>query len=154
MNQKLSDWAHIAEIVSGLAIVVTIVVLIFELRANSTLLERQIELDRIERGRLAQESPELAAVMAKLRMANGPGPAHGLFMEEYDLTYEEADLFIRFARSQMQGFQADFLFGQTGELNELIPTLFSMPEVQMFWEQTSRGYDPEFIEFVESVRRP
>ena len=154
MNLKLSDWASIAEIVSGIAIVVTIVVLIFELRSNSSLLERQIELDRIDRGLISQESPELAEVLAKLRMANGPRAAHRLFMDEYGLTYVEADRFLRFARSQWQGFQADFLFGESDELTDTIPVLLGMPEVAIFWRQTSSSYDPEFVEFVNSLAIP
>ena len=46
---KLERYAHVAEIVSGVAIVITIIVLIFEVRINSALLERQIDLDRIDR---------------------------------------------------------------------------------------------------------
>ncbi len=36
MNQKLSDWASIAEIVSSIAIVVTLVLLIAEVRGNTS----------------------------------------------------------------------------------------------------------------------
>ena len=35
MNQKLSDWASIAEIVSGIAVVVTLVFLVFGIRENT-----------------------------------------------------------------------------------------------------------------------
>ena len=35
MNQKLSNWASIAEIISGVAVVVTLVFLIVELRGNT-----------------------------------------------------------------------------------------------------------------------
>ena len=35
MNQKLSDWASIAEIVSSVAVVVTLIILIIEIRGNS-----------------------------------------------------------------------------------------------------------------------
>ena len=35
MNQKLSDWASIAEIVSGVAIVVTLIVLILQVQGNT-----------------------------------------------------------------------------------------------------------------------
>lgn len=38
MNQKLSDWASIAEIVSGIAVVVTLVFLIASIRANTAAL--------------------------------------------------------------------------------------------------------------------
>ena len=41
MNQKLSDWASIAEIVGGMAIVVTLVFLTFEIRSNTSVLQAQ-----------------------------------------------------------------------------------------------------------------
>ena len=39
MNQKLSDWANLAEIVGSFAIVVTLVILIVEVRANTAATE-------------------------------------------------------------------------------------------------------------------
>ena len=38
MNQKLADWASIAEIISGIAVVVTLIVLIVEVRDNTEVL--------------------------------------------------------------------------------------------------------------------
>ena len=35
MNQKLSDWASIAEIVSGIAVVITLVFLVLGIRENT-----------------------------------------------------------------------------------------------------------------------
>jgi len=35
MNQKLSDWASIAEIISGIAVLVTLVFLVLEIRAGT-----------------------------------------------------------------------------------------------------------------------
>jgi len=37
MNQKLSDWASIAEIVSGIAVVVTLIFLILSIRENTAI---------------------------------------------------------------------------------------------------------------------
>ena len=41
MNQKLSDWANIAQIISSLAIIATIIVLIVEVRANTETIQTQ-----------------------------------------------------------------------------------------------------------------
>jgi len=45
MKVKLSDWASIAEIVSGLAIVVTLAILIFEIRGNTDAIRSQTAQD-------------------------------------------------------------------------------------------------------------
>lgn len=43
MNQKLAAWASIAEIVSGVAVVVTLVILIAEIRDNTRFLRVSAE---------------------------------------------------------------------------------------------------------------
>lgn len=35
MNQKLSNWASIAEILSGIAVVISLILLLFEVQGNS-----------------------------------------------------------------------------------------------------------------------
>ena len=41
MNQKLSDWANIAEIVSGFAIVVSLIILIVEVKGTTNAIQAQ-----------------------------------------------------------------------------------------------------------------
>jgi len=64
MNQKLSDWAIIAQIVSGIAVVMTLVFLIIEIRSNTSVTRaaafqghmselNQLNLSIIEDGALA-----------------------------------------------------------------------------------------------------
>jgi hypothetical protein len=36
MNKQLSDWASLAEIVSGIAVIMTLILLIFEIRGNTS----------------------------------------------------------------------------------------------------------------------
>ena len=47
MNQKLSDWASIAEIVSGLAVVVTLVILIIGIRENTNITRMSMYADQM-----------------------------------------------------------------------------------------------------------
>ena len=48
MNRKLADWASIAEIVSGLAVVVTLVVLIAEIRDNTQVMRVSAYADSVD----------------------------------------------------------------------------------------------------------
>jgi hypothetical protein len=48
MNQKLSDWASIAEIISGIAVVVTLIVLIVEVRDNTEILRVSAYNDNLD----------------------------------------------------------------------------------------------------------
>lgn len=47
MNQKLRDWASVAEIASGIAVVVTLVVLIFGIRENTDVMRASMYSESI-----------------------------------------------------------------------------------------------------------
>ena len=49
MNQKLSDWASIAEILSGIAVVVTLIVLIIGIRDNTDSVRASTYADSLDR---------------------------------------------------------------------------------------------------------
>ena len=69
LNRKVADWANLAEVVSGVAIVVTLVFLIVEIRQNTDAIQsanRQSLAARGENHMLARvDSPELARVVEK-----------------------------------------------------------------------------------------
>ena len=64
MNQKLSDWASIAEIISGIAVVVTLIFLIAGIRENTAVLRGSSYSNTLESLNQLQ-----AAVMADSEMA-------------------------------------------------------------------------------------
>ena len=71
MNQKLSDWANISQIISGVAIVVTIVVLIVEVRTNTEMLQTQTISDiyavhRERNARLIENQGGIADIRIKV----------------------------------------------------------------------------------------
>ena len=47
MNQKLSDWASIAEIVSGVAVVITLIFLIVGIRENTNVVRASAFSDNL-----------------------------------------------------------------------------------------------------------
>lgn len=71
MNQKLSDWASVAEILSGVAVVVTLVFLILELRESTSVMratafERNIQ-SFIDSRRMMAQDPDLTRVAIEAR---------------------------------------------------------------------------------------
>ena len=152
MNQKLSDWAHIAEIVSGIAIVVTIVVLISEVRSNSGLLQRQIEIERADRATFF-DSPYLPEILEKIKTVDGTDRDVQAFMDRYNLTHVEADRWTRYMMQQWQAHQADFLFGETIQLDANLSTLLGYPDQVLYFETERAGMDPEFVRYVEQLDR-
>ncbi len=49
MNKKLSDWASLAEVVSSIAVVITLVVLIVGVNANTTVTRAAVYQDSLDR---------------------------------------------------------------------------------------------------------
>ena len=150
---KLEKWAHISEIVGGIAIVVTIAVLIVEVRTNSALLERQIELDRIDRMGDIGESPYLPEILDKIKAVDTAfiGDTPTAFMDRYSLTFVEADRWTRYLRGQWQAWEADFLAGQIGQLEELIPLYLGFPDQALYWYHSSENYDESFVDYVDEL---
>ena len=64
MNQKLSDWASLAEIVSGVAVVVTLIFLVLGIRANTAVTQAAVYSSIIDSVNGIQQSlyedPELS----------------------------------------------------------------------------------------------
>ncbi len=75
MNQKLSDWASIAEIVSSVAVVVTLIFLLVELRENTAAIRStnyQSIAARIEARQMdLATSPQLSRLVVLVQEPNG-----------------------------------------------------------------------------------
>lgn len=151
---KLAQWANWAEIVASLGVVVTLVVLIQEVRYNTLTLERQADLDRA--ATLAQpffEAPELAAVLAKIKAVDGEDAFPRALMERYGLTSAEAILWDRHLRSIWLEHEADFeRTGPTGELEAWIAGTLATSDNRLYWETMGPQSGPEFRAFVDYVR--
>ena len=108
MNQKLSDWAAIAEIISSSAVVVTLIFLIVEIAGNTeaTLAaNRQSVASRVETILLAATSPELAAVIEKAT-------------EEVPLDALELRIYNGYVAARIRNAEEAFLQYQDGHLSE------------------------------------
>ena len=150
---KLEKWALIAEVVSGLAVVLTLVFVLFEIRTNNDFLERQLNLDRIDRtSRTVMESEYLPGIIEKIKKVDVDeiGDVTQAFMDRYGLSFVEADRFGRYQRQQWQGFEADYLAGaRYPRMEQTIALLLSFSDQRLFWDNSEVTFDPRFVEFVE-----
>ena len=108
MNQKLSDWAAIAEIISSFAVVVTLIFLIAEISGNTeaTLAaNRQSVAARVETILLAATSPELAAAIEKAT-------------EEVPMDALERRIYNGYVAARVRNAEEAFLQFQDGQLSE------------------------------------
>ena len=150
---KLQQWAHWAEITASFAVVVTLILLIQEVRGNTRAIERQASLDRAS----ALNSPfldnaQLASVLAKIKSVDGQDPIPQAFVERYSLTQEEAITWERHVWQVWSGFQADFLEGGASEdLVRILQLLLQEPDHQLYWELAAEDHDPGFHTFVDGL---
>lgn len=152
---KLEQWAHWAEIVASIAVIVSLVFLIQEIRYNSSILERQAVMDRTEafNAPFFEESP-LPAILTKVKAVDGYEPLEQALVSRYDLTYDEAVLWGRHLSVLWTVLESDYrVKGRTPALEGVAWSLLGAPDNQLFWDagapQVTSG---EFREYVAQLR--
>ena len=141
---KLEKWALLAEIVSGVAIVVTLIVLIFETNANTgaTLAaNRQSIASRAEAILFRQTDPALARVIAKV-------------VQGSDLDEVESIIYFGFLHGRMRNVEEAYLQYLEGNLsrqywetrlNAALANLQTQYSREVFYEAIT-AYTQEFRE--------
>jgi len=150
MNQKLSDWASIAEIVSGIAVVFTLLMLMMGVRENTNT-TRAAEYGNLIDGILALESnrlndPELMQLWIAFQSGetfdrNDPNDRRlGLYLQMLGRNYEKAFYQYRYgviSEAEWRRFR------------DPICTLHDRSQAQGFdGVFDSRAYSPEFRTFM------
>lgn len=150
-------WAAWMEIVASVAVVITLVFLIYEVRQNTVAIERQTVLDR--QARLVEPyltSPDFRAVYAKIKEKDGRELRVTALIDRYGLTDEEAVLWVRHLDDNWTGMEADFLqYGPSPDLDELIAGFLNFPDAEAYWEASMKDgpFSTAFMEHVESLRQ-
>ena len=153
MNMKQA--ANWAEIIASGAVVASLVFLIFEVRDNTRVVEQQSIRDRSAALNDAfVRDPRIPAILAKIKKVDGPEPGEQAFMDRYDLSYEEAAIFVRMVAAMWNGLEAEFtLNGASPTLEENIQLLMLYPDEQLFLKWTPQLSSQSFMNYIEKVRR-
>ena len=150
----IQSWAHRAEITASFAVVVTLVFLLLEVRNNTMAIERQANLERsagINASFLT--SPDLARILAKVKVVDGLESLTQAYSERYDLSAEESIVWSRHLGIIWSGIEADYLYsGSSDTLDRYIDDLLSFPDEQIHWEHSKVLYDEDFRSYVEGIR--
>jgi hypothetical protein len=147
---KMERWTQWAEIAASLAVVVSLVFLIQQVRYNTAVLERQAVMDNAAavNAPFVDESP-LASIMAKIKAVDGPDEGVSALVDRYDLSYEEAVRWSRHLSLIWIGLEADFMAsGPTPRLERGTRGLLQSKDHQVFWEfGAPQVADEEFREY-------
>lgn len=152
----LQRWAHWAEIVASVAIVISLVFVVQEIRYNTKVLERQAVLDRAEAfdGPFLEDSP-LPAILEKIKTVDGLEPVEQALVARYDLAYEEAIHWVRHLALIWTVLESDFrASGRTDDLDAVAYALLGHPDHQLYWDngapQVTSG---PFRAYVAAIRQ-
>src|SRR3990170_2301333 len=107
---KLEKWVPVGELVASVAVVVSLVFLMREVRVNTRAIERQAVLERAQ----AINAPFLTEsavpeILAKIKAVDGAEAMEQAFIERYGLSHEEASIWARYLGVIWTGIEADFL---------------------------------------------
>jgi hypothetical protein len=144
-------WRRWAELVAAISVVVSLVVLIVEVRANTKAVERQVLLDRTASvtGPFTS-TPDLLAAFEKVKRVDGWDSMTTALMRRYGLEPGEATAWFMFLLNVWRGFEADFAYaGPSEELAASIRGTLQFPDNHLFYE--TRMFSPEFAAYVESI---
>ena len=148
---ELKKLALLAEIVGGIAILITLIILVAEIRSNSRLVERQITLDRANADAQIIDSPYLAPAYVKVKAITGEIPsAQVAFMEKYDLTLEEAVRLVAYLQRDWAILEADFDFGTPG-VDRRARKLLQFEDIRLVWVIEKSEQETDFAKFVNDL---
>lgn len=153
---KLRLWVDIAEITASIAVVVTLILLILQMRESD-------ELERVQNSvRMAQwdaqvflQSDQLPGILAKIETARNPN--HLIeFRNRYDLSVEEAGIWNRWLLLLWKGLEAEYISaGPSDRLAIRIHTMARYEDQRMLivpWVASSNPlFIGEFTRYVASL---
>jgi len=154
---KLERWAHWAEIGASAAVVVSLLLLVQQVRQNTVMLERQIALDRSTafNAPFLEDSP-LPDILERIKAVDGREPVEAALMARYDLDYAEAVRWVRHLALVWTALEADFIAnGRSASLDGVAWALLGSPDNRLYWENGApQVTDGDFRGYVAGLRTP
>ena len=151
---KLKKWVHVSEIVASIAVVASLIFLALQIGDNTRTLQRQEIRDRSD----ALTSPfldvsKVPSILTKIKAVDGIEDLEKAYMDRYNLTHEEASIWVRYQNVLWAGLEADFVAnGISPALEAYIKLLLRYPDVRLSWEYRWSVQDSDFIGYVERLR--
>ena len=151
MNQKLSDWASLAEIISGVAVVVSLVVLIAEIRGNTDEVRAATLTNLAGRTQtmIMENLSNTAWQEAIIKEAQG----EDLSLLEERLLDQALGLRMKYAEESFMAFRDGRLDEEVWQTraNQLLGTLVSENDRRRWSRRRGRGtYVQDFVDWVDS----
>jgi hypothetical protein len=152
MNE--TKWKDYAELIGFVAIIVSLVVLIIEVRQNTLATERQIALDRAASMTSAFFDSELASILEKIKSVDGLDRNIVPFIEAYDLSYPEAVIWERHLQYAWEVLEAEFeADGPSPSLDASILSLLITPDNQLYVTYSGKfRFSDDFRDYLTTLQ--
>ena len=152
MNE--TKWKDYAELIGFVAIIVSLVVLIIEVRQNTLAIERQIALDRAASMTSAFFDSELASILERIKSVDGLDRNIVPFIEAYDLSYSEAVIWERHLQYAWEVLEAEFeADGPSPSLDASILSLLITPDNQLYVTYSGKfRFSDDFRDYLTTLQ--
>ena len=148
-------WKDAAELIGLTALTISVVALIYEVRANTAAIGYQAEMGSV----LALsdpffESDTLSGILAKIKAVDGLPPPIPTYMETYGLSAEEAILWNRHMMVLWGSMEATYLaYGPSPLLERSINSLLSVNDNRIYvGERAVLTASKEFLNYIREVQ--
>lgn len=153
-SEKLQKYALFTEIVGGLAVLLTLIILIIEVREN-TEASRRTNLIQLTTAPLNVylDNPDIQAIASKISQTTQVSVLPNLLKDEFDLSFDEAQLYARYLGYTWRIRESEFLYGNSDpEVFEANMRFYlGNAEDQFYWQRTRAPYHPEFRAYIEGL---
>ena len=148
---KLKKLALAAEVVASFGVIITLVLLLLEVRGNTLTMERQIEMTHFKTLFTSFIEPSvLMSAMTKIKAVDGSEVDVAAFMATYDMSEAEAIAWSRFQLIIWAGIQQRFVYdGPSDRLAAEIRQLMKFPDVALFLKHSQ--FSEELTAYIEQV---
>lgn len=149
-----SDWKDYAELAGIAAVIVTLLILVLEVRQNTAAIERQSAIDRANSFSAPFFDSRLPEILASKYSVDGVYPPVSTYMETYGWSAEDAILWERHLALLWETLEAEHAYaGPNEELDNLISALLSNQDNQIYVDAVSRfRFREEFRAYVDALR--
>jgi len=141
----------IAGIVSAIAVVVTLIFLVLEIRRNTREMSRRISVERTVRAfEPFLTASGMSEIHAKIKAIDGVEEPTRAFMEAYGLSSQEAFRWFAHLALNWWTLANDFDFlGPSARLVAQIRQLLAYADNRLFWKISHGWFSAEFTAYVE-----
>jgi hypothetical protein len=151
---RFLGWQKWVELITGVAVIISLIVLIVEVRTNTHALERQSRMDYLNgMSQPFLDDVSMGRVLAKIKAVDGREENVSAFMAAYDLDEVEANAWIRHLYNLWGGIEVDYLYADSGQVESTIRALAVYPDTRLYWKTARVWHSPKFVALVDRIMR-